>query len=70
LMLIDGAHAPPARMQGFDLVTLFFDGGDESAVARAREDWKAVVAAKIPAVYWAKEQGSWVQKAKSDGQGG
>jgi len=66
LMLIDGARATPERMAKFDLVTLFFDGGDEAAVARAREDWKAVVAAKLPAVYWAQEQGRWVQKAKSE----
>lgn len=67
LMLIDGARTTPKRMADFDLVTLFFDGADETAVARAREDWKAVTAAKLPAVYWAQEQGAWVQKAKSDG---
>ncbi len=66
LMLIDGAEAPPARMAGFDLVTLFFNGADQAAVAQARENWKAVTAAKLPAVYWAQENGSWVQKAKSN----
>ncbi|MCF6271671.1 MAG: DNA polymerase III subunit chi [Rhodobacteraceae bacterium] len=65
LMLIDGARAAPSRMQGFDLVTVFFDGADPQAVSRAREDWKAVVAAGIPAVYWAQEAGRWVQKATS-----
>ena len=65
LMLIDGARATPERMQGFDLVTLFFNGADEAAVAQAREDWKAVTEADLPAVYWAQENGSWVQKAKS-----
>jgi len=68
LMLIDGAKAAPERMARFDLVALFFDGGDTAAVARAREDWKAVVEAGLPAVYWAQEGGSWAQKAKSDGQ--
>ena len=67
LMLIDGARVSPERMAGFDTVALFFDGGDDSAVAKAREDWKAVVAAGLPAVYWAQENGVWVQKAKSDG---
>ncbi len=70
LMLIDGARATPERMLGFDLVTLFFDGADGAAVTRARQDWQIVVSAKIPAVYWAQENGSWVQKAKSDGQSG
>jgi len=67
LMLIDGARATPARMAEFDLVTLFFDGADQGAVAQAREDWKAVTGAKLPAVYWVQEHGGWVQKAKSDG---
>lgn len=67
LMLIDGARAIPTRMEAFDLVTLFFDGADEGAVATAREDWKAVTNAGLPAVYWAQEGGGWVQKAKSDG---
>lgn len=67
LMLIDGARATPERMAQFDLVTLFFDGADQAAVAQARQDWKAVVEAKLPAVYWAQENGTWVQKAASDG---
>ena len=67
LMLIDGARAAPERMEAFDLVTLFFDGADQRAVARAREDWKAVTEAGLPAVYWAQENGIWVQKAKSGG---
>lgn len=65
LMLIDGARATPKRMGEFDLVALFFDGANEAAVARAREDWKAVDNAGLPAVYWAQENGGWVQKAKT-----
>ncbi len=65
LMLIDGAQATTARMADYDLVTLFFDGADSAAVARARDNWKAVVAAELPAVYWAQENGGWVQKATS-----
>ncbi|NOR63213.1 MAG: DNA polymerase III subunit chi [Rhodobacteraceae bacterium] len=67
LMLIDGARAMPERMVAFDLVTVFFDGADQGAVATARQDWKAVTDAGLPAVYWAQENGSWVQKAKSGG---
>jgi DNA polymerase-3 subunit chi len=65
LMLIDGAEASPARMKSFDLVTLFFNGADEAAVAQARGNWKEVTKAGLPAVYWAQENGGWVQKAKS-----
>ena len=68
LMLIDGAPATPERMAGFDLVTLFFDGADEAAVSRARENWKAVTDANLSAVYWAQENGTWVQKARSEGR--
>ncbi len=67
LMLIDGARATPKRMGAFDLVTLFFDGADQGAVATARKDWKAIADSGLPAVYWAQEHGSWVQKAKSGG---
>jgi len=67
LMLIDGARATPERMATFDLVTLFFDGANQDAVATARGDWKAVTDAGLPAVYWAQENGGWTQKAKSSG---
>ncbi len=68
LMLVDGARSSTERMSEFDLVTLFFDGADQAALTKAREDWATVVAANIPAVYWAQENGSWVQKAKSGGK--
>lgn len=67
-MLVDGARTSTERMSEFDLVTLFFDGADQAALTKAREDWATVVAANIPAVYWAQENGSWVQKAKSGGK--
>ncbi|MBL1436559.1 MAG: DNA polymerase III subunit chi [Rhodobacteraceae bacterium] len=67
LMLIDGARATPERMGDYDLVTVFFNGADQGAVAKAREGWKAVTDAGLPAVYWAQENGGWVQKAKSEG---
>lgn len=68
LMLIDGAQASPARMAGFELVALFFDGNDTDAVQQARTDWKAVTDAGLDAVYWAQEDaGNWVKKASSNG---
>jgi DNA polymerase-3 subunit chi len=42
---------------------LLFDGGDERALATARDDWRAVRAAGLPAAYWAQERGRWVEKA-------
>ena len=63
LMLVDGARAAPAEMAGFERTCLIFDGGDERAVATARDDWRSVRAAGLPAVYWAQERGRWVEKA-------
>ena len=65
LMLVDGARAAAAEMAGFERTCLLFDGADERAVATARDDWRAVTAAGLPAKYWAREQGRWVQKAEA-----
>ena len=51
------------RWRGFERTCLIFDGGDERAVEAARDDWRAVRAAGLAAVYWAQEHGRWVQKA-------
>ena len=63
LMLVDGARADVAEMAGFERTCLLFDGRDDRAVETARADWKAVRAAELPAKYWVREQGKWVQKA-------
>jgi DNA polymerase-3 subunit chi len=63
LMLVDGARATPSEMAGFERACLIFDGGDERAVATARDDWRAVRAVGLPAVYWAQERGRWVEKS-------
>ena len=65
LMLVDGARAAPAEMAGFERTCLIFDGSDGRAVETARDDWRAVTAAGLPAVYWAQDQGRWVRKAGS-----
>ncbi len=66
LMLVDGAQATPEHMQEFDLACVFFDGNDPAALTAARQDWKAVCAAKMQAVYWAQDtDGRWVKKAES-----
>ncbi len=65
LMLVDGARATPAEMAGLERTCLLFDGNDPAAVETARADWRAVTAAALPAKYWAREMGRWVQKAAS-----
>jgi DNA polymerase-3 subunit chi len=63
LMLAMGARADVAEMAGYARVCLVFEEADPAAVAAAREDWRAVQAAGLPAKYWAQEGGRWVQKA-------
>ena len=63
LMLVIGSRAEPAEMAAYARTCLIFDGADEPALATARDDWRAVTSAGLPAKYWAQEDGRWVQKA-------
>ena len=65
LMLVDGAVYRFENMARFDRVCVLFDGNDADAVAAAREGWKSATAAKLPAKYWAQDDGRWVQKAEN-----
>lgn len=65
LFLVDGAAYPFEKMAAFDRVCVLFDGNDPDALAAARNDWKATSAAKLPAKYWAQEDGRWAQKAEN-----
>lgn len=65
LFLVDGATLPAEKMAGFTRVCLMFDGNDPAAVAAAREEWKQVTGARLPAKYWAQEDGRWLQKAEN-----
>jgi len=48
--LVDGADL--ADLTGYERVVYLFDGNDESAVARAREQWKAVKGVGCAISYW------------------
>lgn len=65
LISIDGADVTPEEMTALDRVSILFDGNDPDAVARARGQWKAVVAAGCTAKYWSQETGRWEMKASS-----
>ncbi|GIX14818.1 MAG: DNA polymerase III subunit chi [Paracoccaceae bacterium] len=67
LFLIDGAPVRPAEVAGLARAVVIFDGADAAAVARAREDWRAVCDAGFTAVYWAQEDGRWREKARAGG---
>jgi DNA polymerase III subunit chi len=65
LVLVAGARAVPAEAAGFERVCLLFEAADAEALAAAREDWRAVTSAGLPARYWAQESGRWVEKARA-----
>lgn len=68
LMLVDGAEIAPAELAARPRTLVVFDGADDAALARARAQWKAAVAAGVRAVYWAQDPaGRWTKKAEAGG---
>ena len=64
--LVDGAGIGDsiAEGAGYERIVYLFDGRDESAVASAREQWKAVKAAGCDATYWQQSpEGRWEKRA-------
>ena len=63
LFLVDDAAVEPAELAGMEVAAILFDGHDEAAVARARDQWRQVTEAGLKAVYWAPDAGGgWVKK--------
>lgn len=65
LLLVDGARLAIPALDGFERVALIFDGSDPQATEDARTDWRAVTGTDHTAVFWAEEDGRWVEKARS-----
>jgi DNA polymerase-3 subunit chi len=61
LFLLEGTTS--ARLSAFDRVLDLFDGGDEAAVAAARERWRAAKAAGHDLAYWQQGPRGWEKKA-------
>lgn len=60
--LVDGAEA--GDLAGYERAVYLFDGRDEAAVARAREQWSAMKQAGHAVTYWQQnERGKWDKKA-------
>jgi DNA polymerase III subunit chi len=60
--LVDGAEI--AEHAGYERIVYLFDGRDESAVARAREQWKAAKGSGCEVTYWQQSsEGRWERKA-------
>ena len=64
LFLIDGAETTPEEARPLERVWLLFDGGDGAQLAAARQKWKALTDAGLPAQYWSEESGRWEKKAE------
>jgi DNA polymerase-3 subunit chi len=61
--LIDGVPLPEDA-EAYDRLVLIFDGTDDEAVARAREQWTQAKAKGFEASYWQPdESGRWAKKA-------
>ena len=64
-MALDGAVITPEEAAGLERVCLLFEGANEAAVAAARDQWRTLTEAGVPAVYWSEETGAWTKKAES-----
>ena len=62
LIALDGAEVPAAEAQGLDRVLIVFDGNDGAAMARARDQWRALTQGGVEAEYWSEETGRWARK--------
>lgn len=62
LMALDGVPVSPDELTRLDRVCIIFDGGDDTATARARDQWRELTGAGIEAQYWSEESGRWERK--------
>jgi DNA polymerase-3 subunit chi len=64
LFLIDGAVASLEEAAAMERLWVLFDGGDPALLAHARDQWRSLTAAGIPAQYWSEEGGRWEKRAE------
>ena len=61
--LVEGADLPPDA-GAYQRICVLFDGTDQDALLRAREQWKAAKAAGHAVAYWQQDDdGRWLKKA-------
>jgi DNA polymerase III subunit chi len=65
VFLLGALPVDTAEAAGKERIWLLFDGADDGQVSSARLQWKAVVAAGLPAQYWNDASGKWEKKAES-----
>lgn len=64
LMALDGAEVTAAEVRALERACILFDGGDEAALARARDQWRTLTAEAVPAQYWSEKSGRWMKEAE------
>jgi DNA polymerase-3 subunit chi len=67
VMAFDGAGVSAEECGALERVCILFDGQDQAAVQQARDQWRELTAAGVPAQYWAQEGGRWTKKAEAGG---
>lgn len=61
--LVDGAEVPPDAEE-YQRICILFDGNDQDALLRAREQWKGAKEAGHTVAYWQQDEaGRWAKKA-------
>ncbi len=66
LMIADGATCE--EQETYERICDIFDGGDEQAVAAARERWKAYADQGLPLTYIRQKEGGGWEKIREDNQ--
>ena len=62
LFLVDGAE--PGDLETYERCVILFDGADETAMAQARERWKALKRGGTAVSYWKQSgRGGWEKQA-------
>ena len=64
LMSVDGAEVTPEDCAGLERLCVLFDGHDAAAVARARDQWRALQGTGLVLQYWSEESGRWAMKTE------
>ena len=65
IVALDGADLSAEECTAAQRVCVVFDGNAPDAVARARDQWRALTAAGVTAEYWSEAGGRWEKKAST-----
>ncbi|MGB3243729.1 MAG: DNA polymerase III subunit chi [Sulfitobacter sp.] len=64
VMSVHGAEVSAQEVAALERTCILFDGDDDTALSRARAQWKALKDAGASAQYWSEDSGRWEKKAE------